>query len=370
MEVAALDPWDEYMSPSDDYQRERCALDARMLEWLGHHDAEWPDDPEIPDLASELAARHRISAHSANERLRIARALRDLPHIRKAHAGGMLTWDQLRWVTKFATPETDRDWSVRAQEMSPWRLREEAERQHRIRRREAEDAQRSRRLSMCWDDDHRNLDVFVELPAEQGTVFEGAVRAAAENVEADPEAEDPRAARLADALMALVTSSGGGRQRPTLVVHADAEVVAGATDGSRHLAETSTGVQLHGQAVRRMACMARVRVAIERQGRLVGLVSASRGPTDAQLDAMWFRDRMCTFPGCEAKLFVEAHHIRHWADGGATTLENLTLLCDRHHRMLHKGGWTIRGRPPDGLEFIDRWGRVRTRAGPVLARAG
>ena len=37
-----------------------------------------------------------------------------------------------------------------------------------------------------------------------------------------------------------------------------------------------------------------------------------------------------------ARLYVdEAHHIHHWADGGQTTLENLTLLCGKHHQMLH-----------------------------------
>ena len=116
--------------------------------------------------------------------------------------------------------------------------------------------------------------------------------------------------------------------------------------------------------------MAKVRVAMEREGTLIGLVTASRGVTDAQLDALEFRDRGCTFPGCDAKRHLHAHHIRHWADGGQTTLDNLTLLCGRHHRMLHEGGWTIRGRPPDGLEFVDRWERVRTGAVPELPRAG
>ena len=31
----------------------------------------------------------------------------------------------------------------------------------------------------------------------------------------------------------------------------------------------------------------------------------------------------------------------HWADGGETTKENLMLLCSRHHRLLHEGGYTI-----------------------------
>ena len=223
---------------------------------------------------------------------------------------------------------------------------------------------------MGWDEDGSELSVELRLARDQGAAFEQAVVEAARDTEADPAADDPRAARLADALVNLVTSSGGRTDRPTLVVHTDAETLAEVTDGTRRLGETAFGIQLHAEAIRRIGCMARVRVAVERKGTLIGLVSGSRGPTEAQLDALWFRDRSCTFPGCDARRYVEAHHIRHWADGGQTTLDNLTLLCGRHHRMLHEGGWTIRGRPPDELEFVDRWGRVRTQAVPELPRAG
>ena len=48
------------------------------------------------------------------------------------------------------------------------------------------------------------------------------------------------------------------------------------------------------------------------------------------------RDRGCRFPGCASR-FTEAHHVRHWADGGATRLSNLLLLCRRHHRAVHEG---------------------------------
>ncbi len=44
------------------------------------------------------------------------------------------------------------------------------------------------------------------------------------------------------------------------------------------------------------------------------------------------------------------HHIVHWANGGDTSLSNLTLLCRRHHRLIHEGGWTLQT-GPDGLRF-------------------
>jgi hypothetical protein len=88
------------------------------------------------------------------------------------------------------------------------------------------------------------------------------------------------------------------------------------------------------------------------------------------MDLLRLRDRGCTFPGCGSRWFLHAHHIHHWADGGKTTLDNLTLLCGAHHRRVHEGGWTIRGRPPDDLVFVSGKGYVLGRDGPALARAG
>lgn len=38
---------------------------------------------------------------------------------------------------------------------------------------------------------------------------------------------------------------------------------------------------------------------------------------------------------------VDAHHIVHWARGGETKLDNLVLLCSRHHRLVHEGGFGL-----------------------------
>lgn len=53
------------------------------------------------------------------------------------------------------------------------------------------------------------------------------------------------------------------------------------------------------------------------------------------------RDGGCRFPGCTARHHVDAHHIRHWADGGATRLNNLLLPCRHHHRLVHEGGYGL-----------------------------
>ncbi len=69
--------------------------------------------------------------------------------------------------------------------------------------------------------------------------------------------------------------------------------------------------------------------------------------------ALWARDRGCSFPGCDHKHYVDAHHVQHWADGGATSLENLALLCAHHHRLLHEGGFRMR-RDGEGRWYFQR----------------
>jgi len=52
------------------------------------------------------------------------------------------------------------------------------------------------------------------------------------------------------------------------------------------------------------------------------------------------RDGGCRFPGCTSRV-CDGHHIRHWADGGETKLDNLALLCRWHHRRVHEDGWRM-----------------------------
>ena len=58
--------------------------------------------------------------------------------------------------------------------------------------------------------------------------------------------------------------------------------------------------------------------------------------------ALRVRDGGCRFPGCDRSRFTHAHHIKHWADGGETRLDNLVTLCSFHHRQVHDGGYGVR----------------------------
>jgi hypothetical protein len=61
----------------------------------------------------------------------------------------------------------------------------------------------------------------------------------------------------------------------------------------------------------------------------------------------------CRFPGCCNKRFVDIHHIEHWANGGETAVEQLMLLCSKHHTLVHEGGFRIE------KDFQDHWSFFR-----------
>ena len=84
--------------------------------------------------------------------------------------------------------------------------------------------------------------------------------------------------------------------------------------------------------------------------------------------ALWLRDRHCTFPGCTIPAtWADAHHLRHWADGGPTDLTNAALLCGRHHTIVHRDRLTAT-LTPAGVEW-DRTPGSYDRAPPDTAAA-
>jgi HNH endonuclease len=87
-------------------------------------------------------------------------------------------------------------------------------------------------------------------------------------------------------------------------------------------------------------------------GRVVEVAAKTRTLPPALRRALHHRDRGCRFPGCGVRL-GQGHHIRHWAQGGPTTLSNLALLCRRHHRAVHEEGYQL-DRLLDG-ELRFRW---------------
>jgi hypothetical protein len=66
----------------------------------------------------------------------------------------------------------------------------------------------------------------------------------------------------------------------------------------------------------------------------------------------------CTVPGCTARRNLQSHHIRFRSAGGPDLAWNRTTLCaHHHHRGVHAGRLSIRGRAPDRLVYTLGVGR-------------
>jgi hypothetical protein len=205
----------------------------------------------------------------------------------------------------------------------------------------------------------------------RGTVEDGAVLRAAlvpltkpcpavdpDNPE-DPES-DPRdhGARMWDAVVGLAQhsldndaqpESHGARPRLSVVV--DLDTLRSSLHATGRPTITEDGLRLSHAAVRRLACDADILPAcLGTDGRVLDLGRRARLVTAALWLALVLRDRHCAFPGCTCPpIMCHGHHIRHWADGGPTDLNNLVMLCGAHHRVIHDTAWQVRlgddGRP-------------------------
>ncbi len=138
-----------------------------------------------------------------------------------------------------------------------------------------------------------------------------------------------------------------GGERPHVTVVVDMDALEGRVGRRSHLEEAG---RIPGEAARRMACDASVARVIT-DGRSMPLDVGRRTPVvSAPLRrAVIVRDEHCTFPACDRPPgWCDAHHVRHWADGGPTSLDNLALLCRAHHRLIHTHRFTVEmdgGRP-------------------------
>ncbi|SNY46092.1 HNH endonuclease signature motif containing protein [Paractinoplanes atraurantiacus] len=121
-------------------------------------------------------------------------------------------------------------------------------------------------------------------------------------------------------------------------------------------ATTDTGERLSATTARRMACDARLLpVVLGGEGQVLDLGRTRRLASGSLRRALHIRDRGCAFPSCDRPpRWTDCHHLVGWNDGGPTSLDNLVLLCRRHHRLVHHPtmGWQIRLGPDGHPDFI------------------
>ena len=347
---------------------------------------------------------------AAREKLRVAAALAELPHIAAAMACGRLSYSKVRALSRVASPATEARLLAVAcgataaqveRLVRGWRQADQAAQA------DGEQVRLASRMLSTQVDDNGMLLLRARLTPEVGAVLLRALEAALEQVPAPAEGAEPTIAqRRADAL-GLVAESAlaggldpgnpGDRFQVTVHVPADtlaarepastptarchpsaetSEASAGACepatpaaglDAGQAVIEQAGGLHLGREAARRLACDAALVALLHgADGELLDVGRRTRAVPTALRRALLDRDRsQCQFPGCTSR-HCDAHHVVHWADGGETKLANLASLCRFHHRAVHEEGFQVVADAAGQFQFLRPDG-VPLRAEPPAA---
>jgi len=318
--------------------------------------------------AEWLAWRCGLSVSAAREHVRTAQALRSLPSISAAFAEGKLSYSKVRALTRAAHLHDEDLLLAYALQATAAQVEERCRQIRNVAPESAQEAERvwqRRSLSIWRNAANGTLRITVELPIEEGEIVARAIEHAVEagDVATGPElGEQSWYAQQADALVAVAkvylagssSESSATADHVQVVLHVDDRALRGGAGRS----------DLPIDTIKRLTCDGSVLTIVEdADGTPLDVGRKKRTVSTALKRALWARDRGCTFPGCGNKRFVDAHHVRHWADGGETSADNLTLLCSYHHRLLHEGGFRI-AVGADGDRYFQRPdGRAIPRSG-------
>ena len=348
------------------------AATAQLLDLIREFDARSGWNTGFRSCAAWLSWRIGLDLGAARERVRVARALGTLPRLAHALARGELSYAKVRALTRVATPDTEE----RLLAVGKAGTAEHVERIVRGWRqvnRQAEARQTARRhagraLHVYQDEDGMVIIrgrlapevgavVMKALDAARETLYQRSRETAGDTVIEDVPAETPTMAQQQADALALVAETalhhgidpGVPGDRYQVVVHVDAPVLADTDAPGQSILEDGTHVP--AETCRRLACDAsRVVMRHDAHGHVVEVGARTRTIPPALRRALDHRDRGCRFPGCGLPS-GQGHHVRHWANGGPTTLSNLALLCRRHHRAVHEEGYRVDRQPDGALRF-------------------
>ncbi len=316
-----------------------------FLKWGQENTAEW------------LAWRCDYSMTTALEKVRVARALKTLPLVCKEFAAGKLSYSKVRALTRVADRQNEdllvafalrHSASVVAERCRELRFGSEESLSI------AQQAMASSSLRVRRDSERGTMTICIEVPLEKGELFEKALdKARDDECLRAPDLNDTSwSSRQADAFTTMVSeylsgerSEGCGADNHLVTIHVDQSALAGGEGRSSLPIET----------VKRLCCDSSVVVMTETsEGEPLSIGRKTRTVPTGIARAVKARDHhCCTFPGCRNKRFVDLHHVEHWSNGGETSANNLILLCEKHHTLVHEGGYRI------DKDFMDQWIFVR-----------
>ncbi len=322
----------------------------------------------LDNTATWLAWRCDLSMATAREKVRVAHALKHLRLISAAFSSGELSYSKVRSLTRVANPANE-------QTLVDFALRNTAShvdeycRTLRMGSAEslgvAERAFANRSLRVRRDADRGMVSVTVDLPIDTAELFERALdKARDDECLKIPDLVDTSwSTRQADAFVTLLKEylqQGGGEQQGSsdhylVTIHVDQSALAGEAGRSSLPIET----------VKRLCCDgSTVTLTETKEGEPLSIGRKSRVVPKGIERAVRARDNnCCRFPGCGNTRFVDIHHVEHWSNNGETALDNLVLLCSKHHTLVHEGGFRI------DRDFNDDWAFFRP-DGIAVPRAG
>jgi len=325
-----------------------------LLVMLREFDARAGWNTGFASCAHWLHWRTGINLGASREKVRVARALADLPRISAAMQRGSISYAKVRALTRAATPETEEqllNLALAGTAMHVERFVGAWRRASRAEAAQQADVRHLNRELALWVDADGMVVIRARLAPEVGAVVQRALQAAIDQLHREAAGlpkgqgltdETTSTQRRADALVRVAEAALAGDMVPSatadryqVVLHVDASSPTAVVDVNGHVVDVSA------ETSRRLGCDASAVVMRHADdgsaldvGRRTRIVPA---PTRRALTT---RDGGCRFPGCTATS-CDAHHIEHWADGGPSSLENLVLLCRRHHRLVHEGGFTL-----------------------------
>ncbi len=297
-----------------------------------------------------LSWRTGLSLGPAREKVRVARALEHLPKIGGEMAAGRCSYSKVRALTRVATAENEAaliEFSEHATVSQVERMVREWKRVDRQEDPNIDELRHQRRYLSVYPNGEGMYEVRGRLTPEVGALLSKALELAeAELYRSKSECSAEQ--RRADAMGEVLRKQGNAAIQALICV---------AEDGSAH---TEEGVHVSPETSKQLTCDAEVtRVTRTAEGRVLDVGRTRRTVPGRMRKALKVRDQgRCRFPRCSSTR-CDAHHIRHWSDGGETRLGNLVLLCRFHHRQIHHGRFQVemnaagepRFRWPDGTEI-------------------
>jgi hypothetical protein len=153
----------------------------------------------------------------------------------------------------------------------------------------------------------------------------------------------PTTAQLrARALVALIRNATNGDINPTGRV--EAVVVIEADHDTAQQVRSLDGEPIDAALASLLACDAHLQALIvDKRGHPLWLGRSTRLASAAQRQVLAVRDGGCVFPGCDAPpQWCDAHHQPGWTNNGRSDIDQMVLLCRRHHGAAHSRHWELR----------------------------